>query len=130
MAVATEAATRRWWPLRPRSSGLGGAPTASSASGGDEFALLLPGADGAAGGRILEQATARLGRSAPGARFSAGGALAPEDGATADILFGTVDIRLYQHKRHREQRRSRARAHLGVAWALEFSETSSGTDAP
>ncbi len=98
--------------------------------GGDEFALLPPGADRAAGGRLLEQATAPLWRSVPEARFSAGIALAPEDGETTGILFGAADSHLYQNKRHRGQRGSRARAQPGSAWKLEFSETSSVVDAP
>ena len=69
--------------------------------GGDEFAMLLPGADQATWARVLSQAAELLRQSAAEVNFSSGIASAPEDGDTATTLFGAADSHLYQDKANR-----------------------------
>jgi len=69
--------------------------------GGDEFAMLLPGADQATWARVLSQAAELLRQSAAEVNFSSGIASAREDGDTAATLFGAADTHLYQDKANR-----------------------------
>jgi diguanylate cyclase (GGDEF)-like protein len=66
--------------------------------GGDEFAVLLPGASPDQAQRVM----ARVAEAAVPTRFSWGLACCPSDGATIDALVGAADARLYR-------RRARAR---------------------
>jgi diguanylate cyclase (GGDEF)-like protein len=81
--------------------------------GGDEFAFLIPGADGARAAERCEQLTARLNErtfldrqgicTRLGASF--GWAAFPEDAATAELLLQIADSRMYETKR--AQRKAR-----------------------
>jgi len=62
--------------------------------GGDEFAVLLPGAVPAQAQRIMS----RVAETAVPTRFSWGVAACPSDGTTADELVGAADARLYRHR--------------------------------
>ena len=66
--------------------------------GGDEFAVLLPGASREQAQRVIR----RVAEAAEPSRFSWGAASCPSDGTTADALVATADARLYR-------RRARAR---------------------
>jgi diguanylate cyclase (GGDEF)-like protein len=66
--------------------------------GGDEFAVLLPGASREQAQRVMH----RVAETAEPARFSWGVASCPSDGSTADALVAAADARLYR-------RRARAR---------------------
>lgn len=67
--------------------------------GGDEFAVLLPGASRIQAQRVMH----RVVESAGSARFSWGVASCPSDGTTAETLIACADARLYR-------RRARARS--------------------
>ena len=72
--------------------------------GGDEFALILVGADAADTARILDRVATTLEEDPPAlgeVRASYGTARAPEDGLTRDELVEAADRRLYDHKRRR-----------------------------
>jgi diguanylate cyclase (GGDEF)-like protein len=72
--------------------------------GGDEFALILVGADAGDTAAILDRIAATLEADPPGlgeVRASYGTARAPEDGWTRDELVEAADRRLYDHKRRR-----------------------------
>jgi diguanylate cyclase (GGDEF)-like protein len=62
--------------------------------GGDEFAVLLPGASADQARRVI----ARVGRAAGPARFSWGVATCPADGTTVEALIGVADARLYRRR--------------------------------
>ncbi|HZQ80082.1 MAG TPA: GGDEF domain-containing protein [Acidimicrobiia bacterium] len=62
--------------------------------GGDEFAVLLPGASADQARRVL----ARVGQAAGLARFSWGVATCPADGITLEALAGAADARLYRRR--------------------------------
>jgi diguanylate cyclase (GGDEF)-like protein len=66
--------------------------------GGDEFAVLLPGASREQALRVMQ----RVAEGAEPARFSWGVTCCPSDGTTADALVAAADARLYR-------RRARAR---------------------
>jgi diguanylate cyclase (GGDEF)-like protein len=75
--------------------------------GGDEFALLLTGADAADVSLILERITSTLESDPPGlgeVRASYGVARTEDDGWTRDELVEAADRRLYDHKRRRQIR--------------------------
>ena len=75
--------------------------------GGDEFALVLVGADSADVKRILERITATLESDPPAlgeVRASYGVARTEDDGWTRDELVETADRRLYDDKRRRQIR--------------------------
>ncbi len=70
--------------------------------GGDEFALLLVGADAGDTARVLDRIDTTLEDDPPAPaelRASYGTARAPHDGWTADELVEAADRRLYDHKR-------------------------------
>lgn len=70
--------------------------------GGDEFALILPGAVPEAVARILSRLTTTIAGGPPGVaevRASFGTAWFPADGATREELVSTADQRLYEDKR-------------------------------
>lgn len=70
--------------------------------GGDEFGLVLIGADASDEGAILARLARSLLAGPPGAedvQASFGAARFPEDGATRDELVAAADARLYEHKR-------------------------------
>ena len=72
--------------------------------GGDEFALILVGADAGDAAAILDRITTTLDTDAPAmgdVRASYGTARAPDDGWSADALVEAADRRLYDHKRRR-----------------------------
>ena len=71
----------------------------SSRIGGDEFAVLLPGASRIQAQRVMH----RVVESAGSARFSWGVASCPSDSTTAETLIACADARLYR-------RRARARS--------------------
>lgn len=62
--------------------------------GGDEFAVLLPGASADQARRVI----ARVGEAAGPARFSWGVATCPADGLTLEALVGAADARLYRRR--------------------------------
>jgi len=62
--------------------------------GGDEFAILLPGASPDQARRVM----ARVGEAAAPARFTFGIAACPADGTTLDALVGVADARLYRRR--------------------------------
>jgi diguanylate cyclase (GGDEF)-like protein len=70
--------------------------------GGDEFAVLLPGASREQAQRVIR----RVAEAAGPARFSWGAACCPSDGTTAEALVAAADTRLYR-------RRGRARRQAG-----------------
>jgi len=73
--------------------------------GGDEFALVLVGADPVDAATILERITATLESDPPAlgdVRASFGEARSPDDGSTRDELVDAADRRLYDHKRRRQ----------------------------
>jgi diguanylate cyclase (GGDEF)-like protein len=75
--------------------------------GGDEFALILAGADASDVARILERITSTLESDPPAVsevRASHGVARTEEDGWTRDELVEAADRRLYDHKRRRQIR--------------------------
>ena len=83
--------------------------------GGDEFALILVGADSADVASILDRIASTLETDPPAlgeVRASYGVARAPDDGWTREELVEAADRRLYDHKRRRQIRvlpaRSRA----------------------
>jgi diguanylate cyclase (GGDEF)-like protein len=70
--------------------------------GGDEFAVILIGADAEDEERILGRLATTLASGGPGTSevpASFGAARFPEDGQTRDDLVATADRRLYEHKR-------------------------------
>jgi diguanylate cyclase (GGDEF)-like protein len=72
--------------------------------GGDEFALILVGADAGDAAAILDRIATTLGDDPPAMgeiRASYGTARAPDDGWTRDALVEAADRRLYDHKRRR-----------------------------
>lgn len=73
--------------------------------GGDEFALLLVGADEADANGVLHRLLATVGQASDpdlcGLTASHGVARFPEDGATRDALVVIADRRLYEDKRRR-----------------------------
>lgn len=89
--------------------------------GGDEFAVLLPGAawdtQAAIRGR-LEGAAARVARAFPGAGLSAGIAFFPDEAEDAQALLRLGDARMYAEKRAREGDRAR-RAEEALAPRLD-----------
>jgi diguanylate cyclase (GGDEF)-like protein len=75
--------------------------------GGDEFALILVGADAGDTAAVLDRIAATLedGPAALGdVRASYGTARAPDDGWTREELVEAADRRLYDHKRRRSDR--------------------------
>jgi len=62
--------------------------------GGDEFAVLLPGASADQARRVM----ARVAEGADPARFSCGVATCPADGLTLEALVGAADARLYRRR--------------------------------
>jgi diguanylate cyclase (GGDEF)-like protein len=70
--------------------------------GGDEFAVVLPGASPEQAQRVMH----RVAESAEPSRFSWGVASCPSDGTTADALIAAADARLYR-------RRARVRREAG-----------------
>jgi diguanylate cyclase (GGDEF)-like protein len=75
--------------------------------GGDEFALILVGADNADVDRILGRISTTLESDPPAlgdVRASYGVARAPDDGWSRDELVEAADRRLYDHKRRRQIR--------------------------
>src|SRR5205823_14805952 len=62
--------------------------------GGDEFAVLLPGASPDQARRVI----ARVAEAARPARFSWGVAACPADGVTLDALARAADARLYRRR--------------------------------
>jgi diguanylate cyclase (GGDEF)-like protein len=62
--------------------------------GGDEFAVLLPGASRIQAQRVMHRVT----QSAEAARFSWGVACCPADGTTAETLITCADARLYRRR--------------------------------
>lgn len=73
---------------------------AAARIGGDEFALVLPNADEAVVGELVERIQRAVEDAVPhaGVSLSAGHALAPDDGHQIDELFRTADRRLYEAK--------------------------------
>jgi diguanylate cyclase (GGDEF)-like protein len=72
--------------------------------GGDEFALVLPEADGAAAERVVRRIEERLAQDSepPRVATSLGVAVYPHDGETVEALLGAADRVLYEMKaRHR-----------------------------
>lgn len=72
--------------------------------GGDEFALVLPEADGAAAERVVQRIVERLAQDSERPRVAAslGVAVYPQDGETVEALLGAADRVLYKMKaRHR-----------------------------
>ena len=70
--------------------------------GGDEFALILVGADAADADRIVDRLSATLRAGVPdvgGVQASFGTARTPVDGRTRDALVDAADRRLYEAKR-------------------------------
>jgi diguanylate cyclase (GGDEF)-like protein len=71
-------------------------------AGGEEFAVVLPATDAEEAQRCAERLVAALRDAEPVAgrsiTASAGVAVAPQDGTTADALFGTADDRLLRAK--------------------------------
>jgi len=67
--------------------------------GGDEFALLLPGADGSHARLVAERAESAVARLAGSNGASWGVAAAPVDGVTRDELMAAADRAMYQRKR-------------------------------
>jgi diguanylate cyclase (GGDEF)-like protein len=73
--------------------------------GGDEFALVLPGADALVANTIADRIRARIGEPIPTTgqqvkvAASIGIATGPNDGAGGDALLGTADRRMYAMKR-------------------------------
>jgi diguanylate cyclase (GGDEF)-like protein len=69
--------------------------------GGDEFALILPGASSSASNlaqRIESAIEAMPNRGRPAIGFSVGVARYPRDGSAADELVATADERMYAAK--------------------------------
>jgi diguanylate cyclase (GGDEF)-like protein len=68
--------------------------------GGDEFCVILPGADEQEAWRVADRITRSLAASgsAPVVRASAGVAVYPRDGVTAEALLGAADRLLYGAK--------------------------------
>jgi diguanylate cyclase (GGDEF)-like protein len=68
--------------------------------GGDEFALVLPEADGAAAARVVERIVERLAKDIerPRVATSLGVAVYPQDGETVEALLGAADRVLYKMK--------------------------------
>ena len=78
--------------------------------GGDEFALVMPGADATAAQQVILRICEQIIRDAeqPPLSASAGYAVYPADGATIEELLGTADCVLYEMKRlPRKEMRSR-----------------------
>ena len=63
--------------------------------GGDEFAVLLPGASTGQAEMVLE----RVAEAASAAPFTWGVAACPDDGLTAEELVSAADLRLYARRR-------------------------------
>jgi diguanylate cyclase (GGDEF)-like protein len=76
--------------------------------GGDEFALILMGADSSDTSSVLGRIAATLEDDppGPGVRASYGTARAPDDGWTTEELVDAADHRLYDDKRRRTLRRA------------------------
>lgn len=75
--------------------------------GGDEFALILVGADAGDTARVVERIRSAMEDDPPApseVRATFGTARAPDDGWTIDELVEAADRRLYEHKRHRPTR--------------------------
>jgi diguanylate cyclase (GGDEF)-like protein len=68
--------------------------------GGDEFALVLPEADGTAAQRVAQRIVERLAQDVERPRVGAslGVAVYPEDGGTVEALLGAADRVLYKMK--------------------------------
>jgi diguanylate cyclase (GGDEF)-like protein len=69
--------------------------------GGDEFAVLLPGADIATATTVAERAADAIDLADPRTTTSYGIATTPADGATKDEVIEAADARLYASKRTR-----------------------------
>lgn len=77
--------------------------------GGDEFAIVLPGADADAARRVADRITSSIGSQlVAGHRLaaSAGVAVYPDDGADPDGLLRRADEEMYQQKRRAPARTS------------------------
>ena len=68
--------------------------------GGDEFALVLPESDAAAGWRVAARVAQRVAEDGeePALSVSVGVAVYPQDGGTIDELFAAADRSLYERK--------------------------------
>ncbi len=79
--------------------------------GGDEFALVLPEANGEAAGLVAKRICERLATDGekPIVSVSAGHAVFPEDGDTVEKLLGAADRALYRMKGRRSDVRSFSR---------------------
>ena len=74
--------------------------------GGDEFAVLLPGASPDQAQRVM----ARVGEAAVPTRFSWGVATCPSDGITIEGLVGAADARLYRRRKRARRAATAAKA--------------------
>jgi diguanylate cyclase (GGDEF)-like protein len=75
--------------------------------GGDEFGLVLVGADSDDVAKVVDRVAATLEADPPAlgaVRASHGVARSPDDGSTREELVDTADRRLYDHKRRRQIR--------------------------
>jgi diguanylate cyclase (GGDEF)-like protein len=94
--------------------------------GGDEFAALVPGVEGAAAGALARRLRAALAERSPA---SIGVALAPADGTTAAALQQVADLELYavKHERTVETPAADARdLHWATGLALASDDRMSG----
>jgi diguanylate cyclase (GGDEF)-like protein len=81
--------------------------------GGDEFCVLAPETDEAGAGRLIARVEASVARVVAGVDTlgaSAGAAIFPRDGGTADVLLHAADQRLLAAKRRTGSSRGRRRA--------------------
>jgi diguanylate cyclase (GGDEF)-like protein len=84
--------------------------------GGDEFALILPGANRSQAALVAARAAAAIGRLAGSAGTSWGAAALPDDGTSREQLISVADAAMYRHKGQPQVAAALERGHVRRGW--------------